>query len=628
MKRQKKELKPEFDMLLPCGKFSTELDCDKSCLSNNDGTQLPCAKHQTVNFYPTFNASKDKTILDAIFDDEYLKRPNEYYISAVLVKDLDLDSIVQNYYGQFHNCHPFMPQKHEIWDYLDSIPHKYDLLLAMKLMGDGQTKTVYARDVETVNYLVNSILSYSRQVGKDLVSLQALLLAAMAAHISSLHDVSQSLRQCVVSLALEMELNLVDQAQVPDIFMDVNGFVTTRTKNTPKTVDTVDKLLLSPRTSQVPREILENTARRTLWELYFFDTLSGTASGQATSDLAIKKILTLYPKDIPQSVFDFKSRAECCKLVNDSIKLNVAIQDNQHYQKHLQHLKAAIGNWDLRIDDPDAYHSPYLVNSSGFVNEGVQQAVILVNYSKIFMHRPFSYLWRPDVSKHPDLSDGSKTKDAKSPEKQEADSRKIIETRRTIDSASSVVKLLLDTNPTKILDRTPFFACSLAFSCLVHLSAYSWVESSLTVLDDSSSELSSLRDSISSEELETYTEYIKLELGGIFQISRHWALSAKLVQHIKETLKKVSPKLFAKVQASIPESQNYVEVDSSEPSLDKMSTSTESSFPTAPSYDLPVTEIDFNEYEPDIVGMSLDPQDSDTGCDWVDRNVFEFEDFL
>ncbi|KAG7697080.1 hypothetical protein KL915_002343 [Ogataea haglerorum] len=630
-KKQRLKLEPEIDIVLPCGKMADQVDCDQKCRSGKAKDLLPCARHEEVDFYPKFNSSKDKSVLNILFDEKYLTTPDHYYITPTLTKNLNVDAIISNYYSRFHYCHPFMPQKENIREYLDSIPHKYDLLLAMKLIGDGQTHTTYAKDVETVNYLVTTILDYSKQVGRDFVTLQSVLLLAMASHISSLHDISQSLLQCVVSLALELELNMVDRDAVPEVFMDVNGFVTERESKANGHLDVIQKLLSAPRTSKVPRSVMENTARRTFWELYFFDTISGTASGRTTSALSTKTVLTLFPKDIPQKVFDFKSRAECCKLVNDSIKLNMAIQDDKDYKKDLQHLKAAIGNWDLRIEDPDSYNSPYLVNSSGFVNEGVHQAVMLVNYAKIFMHRPFSYLWRTDVArKLKDGEDDGREPHLDAPARHEADSRKIIETRRTIDSASSVVKLLLDTNPAKILDRTPFFACSLAFSCLVHLSAYSWVETSLSAVDKNSKGLSLLRDSVSADELETYTEYIKLELGGIFQISRHWALSSKLVQHIKDTLRKVSPKLFVKVQTSLPESHAHVEVDPVAPE-EKSTTSNSSdsnNFPTTPFYDLPVDEIDFNQYEAGFMDLPLEGSEPDTGCGWVDKSGFEFEDFL
>ncbi|ODV82985.1 hypothetical protein CANARDRAFT_30452 [[Candida] arabinofermentans NRRL YB-2248] len=501
------------------------------------------------------------------------------------------------------------------------------------------------------------------------------------------------------------------------MFMDVNGFISDDyDRNSIKQEnnnndDIIENLKSnsssSSRTHNISKDILDDAARRTLWEVYFFDTLSGTASGCSVSIISTIKMLTFYPTTIPAKIFDYKSRAECCKLVNDSIKLNVAIQANKEVQHHLVHMKAAIGNWEMKIENPDAYNAPYLVNARGIVNEGVHQSIILVNYAKIFTHRPFSYLWRPDVSKNPQcINDNNSTDESnncQNLDKQVVDSRKIIETRKTIDSASSVIKLLLDTNPSKILERTPFYACSLAFSCLVHLSAYSWVESSLQVLAEGNQDLSILRDNISDDELDIYTEYIKLELGGIFQISRHWALSSKLIQHIKDTLIKVSPKLYRKVQTSLPESNpqqvfikqqqrqtptatettpltnNYTNTNNqaNTPSFnqkdksplpisktpefttsnsDSVNTMGELSSSSTAAYSQDdsktssssaitnnnnnnniagavdfnsnsrFSEIDFNVIfdENDLIAMS---PSSDTGCDWVDKNVFEFGDF-
>ncbi|GME78506.1 unnamed protein product [[Candida] boidinii] len=380
------------------------------------------------------------------------------------------------------------------------------------MVGDGQTSSIYAKDVELVNYMVGQIVDYIKQIGKDFVTLQSLLLLSMVSHISSLHDLSTFLRHALVDLTFELNLNNLDRDLIPQIFTDVNGFVTetegksngnvgittaaaanTSTTTTRRSSNIINANIHTPtssvdstsvineiyatgtRASAIPRDILLDTARRTLWEIYFFDTLSGTASGHTTSKLASVKLLTFFPETVPRETFDYKSRAESCKLVNDAIKLNVAIQSNKDVQSHLIHMRASIGNWDMRLENPEMYNYPYLVNASGVVNEGVQQASLLTNYAKIFVHRPFSYLWRPDVSKHPKCTDeAGVTDNCETLKRQEVDSRKIIETRKTIESASSVIRSLIDTNPSKILKRTPFFACALAFACLVHLSAYSW----------------------------------------------------------------------------------------------------------------------------------------------------------
>lgn len=563
--------------ILPCVKngvdhLADNPNCKESCLNVESFNKIPdCmkdgrgssnSKKNRINYHPIFNASKDEDPINMIFDDSKLVKSHaDAYISPALLKDFDIEGIINQYYTSFHTAHPFLPDKEHIHAYLDSIPFKNDLLLGMKLIGEGQTSSKYARDIETINYLIISITGYIRQLGKDFISLQSLLLLAMISHISSLHDLSNTLRDASISLALELKLNFIDENSVPAMFLDVNGFITERDEHpsldleTPSDTDSknnFDSLFNTSRVLGIQRSTLVETMRKTFWELYYFDSISGTASGHTKSRLAVEKCLVLYPQSIPLTTFDYKSRAEACKLVNDAISLNISIQSNSDSLPHLNHMRAALGNWEMKLANPDTYAMPYLINKFGIVNDGLFEAIMLLNYARIFTHRPFSYLWRSDVSKHPRCTDDKGIDDPCPPINKKdsevlTDSRKIIETRKTIDSANFLMKTLLDSDPAKTCKRSPFLACALAFSCLVHLSAYAWVESNLTVLDS----IDETNRQISSDELDTYTEYIKLEIGSILQISKHWSLSAKLITHISETLSKVSPKLYKKVQLGI-----------------------------------------------------------------------------
>ncbi|GMM30104.1 hypothetical protein DAMA08_028490 [Martiniozyma asiatica (nom. inval.)] len=580
--------------ILPCiknnlGYLSEQASCNQECLEVENFNEPPnCMKghigqnddasDENIDFFPTFNSSKDSDPVDIVFDS--IELPLEKcYISAALTKDLDFNQIIDCYYSKFHDAHPFLPPKDKIREYLDSSPLSTDLLLAMKLIGTGQTTNIYARDVETVNFLVNSIMSYIKQIGRDFISLQTLLLLSMIAHISSLHDLSVLLREALIALTLELKVNLLDENDLPPYFSDVNGFVSENKE--PKIVLSIStptedskgkessklfKLLDKERVRGIPREILSDTIRRTFWEIYFFDTLSATASGNTKSELTAVHCSILYPKTVPRDVFDFKSRAEACKLVNDSISLNVAIQakgniDPEHnlqVQVHLNHMRAALGNWEMKLSKPKTYGMPYMINEAGIVNEGIFEAAMMLNYAKIFTHRPFSYLWRDDVSKHPRCTDAEGI-DEPCPTPSPAfekfgaatDRRKIIETRQTIDSANSLVRTILDTDPCNVTNRTPFLACGLAFSCLVHLSSYAWIETNLSKQQNLTANSGSGVTHISYGEISIYSEYIKLEIASIIQISHHWLLSAKLVQHISETLTKVSPALWSRIQEDI-----------------------------------------------------------------------------
>lgn len=692
--------KPVVSML-PCVKnnmehLSHDPSCTQSCLDVDNFNKVPpCLKghhpppheDEGVDFYPKFNATNDTSSLDVIFSMEAdLPSLDKCYISPALTKDLDAERIVDAFYNNFYNSHPFLPPRNRIMEYLQSLPLATDLLLAMKLVADGQSTSMYSKDTETVNFLVNSILDYVKQIGKDFVSLQTLLILSMIAHISSLHDMSVLLREALLTLTVELKMNHLDESILPSMFMDVNGNIADRRENGTM----LNSLLKSRRVKNIPKDVLIDTIRRTFWEVYFFDTISGTASGQYKSRIATIKCLVLFPTTCTMEEFDFKSRAEACKLVNDAISLNVAIQGKNNFDVYLTHMKAALGNWEMRLANPTQYDMPYIVDVSGRVNEGLFESVVLLNYARIFTHRPFSFLWRSDVSKHPRCTADPGIDDhCPEPMVPYDDRRKIIETRRTIDSANGLIKTILDTDPSSILKRTPFIACGLAFSALVHLSAYSWVDTNLSEHNPKPGVTDGKAD-ISREELAIYTEYIKLEVGSILQISKHWSLSAKLVQHITETLIKISPSLWDSVQRGLPElrqaltrKKSIVEDTPPEVELNKshseatVTTNSEFLNPTN-SMEGPPTESSFmNDFTSLEMGLSgenpngvlseslgnnsggtssaptasnsaletargsidfgdesfgfpqgyLNPLSptSDTGCDWVDKHVFEFD---
>ncbi|AOA60505.1 Putative transcription factor [Komagataella phaffii CBS 7435] len=661
-------------MRLPCTKNpdgslnfgkAASLTCDKDCL-NHSTDEIPSCMSQSDTLHPTFNGKQAIDVNQVLFTDKPPRHKRSFTepitIPSSMIEDLDLEKIIDNYYTLFHDVHPFLPHRVEITDYLNSIPNNYDLILAMKLIGDGQATTIYAKDSESVNFTVLRILNYVKQIGKDFVTLQTLLLLSMVAHISSLHDLSAMLRKNLVDLCLELQLNYLDDSNlIGSMKVDINEFPVNPEDGNHQVVETI---VSTPRTSHINKDVLIETIRRTFWECYFFDTISGTANGVSISRLTMIHALIQWPTQPRLEQFDYKSRSRACKLVNDAIRLNVALQEDKEIDSHLTKMKAAIGNWEMQLENPELFETPYLINRSGFVNEGIHQAMMLFNYARIFTHRPFSYLWRPEVELNCDTR--SSYKDGKKfARKLEFDSRKIIETRKTIESANSIAKTLLDTSPSNIRKRTPFYACSLAFACLIHLSAYAWVESSIKYFEENEDfDLEDIVKSFDVSELSIYVEYIKLELGGIYSISTHWSLSSKLANHIKETIAKVSPALSATIDPTfiklnrtsnrqLPVSlENSISTGSSSQLLDSsrprtamttnsipQSTSLTSNSISASHFQSqmvqPVQDSEFHQEMTSgfdrlispIYFPSPDSAYSDTGCDWIDKNFLELDNF-
>lgn len=454
------------------------------------------------------------------FELQYLNPAN-----LIDVRTINHDDIVQNYYRFFHNRHPVLPPLTEIQPYLDVAP---ELLLILKIVGDGQLLSLYSKDVTLIQDRLMQVCNVVKTSAvKDIISVQVLLLLLVVAHISSLHQLGRKFREACIHLLQELEIHnldnlLIDQAKLP--------------------------LFKLSRVAHIPQELIADLARRLIWETYFLDVIIGSADGRTLSNLAKIDIATAYPLYPPREVFDYRGRAEATLLVVEAVKLNLEIMNKLPFETTIGRLKAELSNWELKLQDPQMFGCPPLILKTGEINEGVHQLTLMFNYAKIFVHRPFLYLWKINSPQNPQC--GDETLEAKDmPTQLKADARATIETRKTIEAATLVVELLIDTNSAHVLERTPLFACALALAALVHISAYIWIE---TILDSDDDEL--VKESgLGVNELDVYVEYIKLALTAIYPISRHWILSGKVAKHIRDSLQALRPELYDRLKHLLPQ---------------------------------------------------------------------------
>ncbi|KAK6454087.1 MADS box transcription factor [Scheffersomyces xylosifermentans] len=457
---------------------------------------------------------------------------------------LDQDNIVKKYYENFHNAHPFLPCREELIVYLGTASVARELLLIMKIVGDGETTNMYSKNVDLISDRLVQCLELVRQNDNlDLMTVQVLLLVSIIAHISSLHIFSKKIRHACVHLLQELEINVIDR-------VDPNSHLAVLSPQSDNS-STHCKVFDSPRLSHISKQSVLDNARRTFWELYFFDVIIGSADGRTVTTISSIPVSVNYPTYPAREDFDYKGRSEASKLVTESVKLNVEILEKKPFQSTLTRLKASISSWEMKLEDPRMYNSPSLIQKNGNINEGVHQAILMYNYAKIFVHRPFSLLWKINSPQNPKC--GEDVLEAKDmPTQTEAESRAIIETRKTIEAATSITQVLIDTNAAKVTDRTPLFACALALASLVHISAYIWVEN--TLLSDMTKP-----SGLDPSELDIYSEYITLSLSAIYPISRHWILSGKLAKHIRESLTTLRPNLYTRLKDNLPQVEISIE---------------------------------------------------------------------
>jgi hypothetical protein len=560
--------------------------------------------------------------------------------SKYLEQNFDVDAIIRNYYSKFHNAHPILPPLNQINEFLQITEYPKELLGIMKVIGDGYTSSKYSKDINLVFDIAVEIHNLINSKIKDVISLQALILLSLVCHISALHDLSASLRKQAIDLALSLDINNLDIENF--IGEDINGnylkgFHSSQTPSglTPSGSST-DELNINffntKRVRNLNEPALKDNARRCFWELFFLDIIIGCSDGKSLSTLAQQKCYVHYPTVPQRSEFDYETRSCTSKLVDESVRLNNIIFANMSIGQQYTKLTASLSNWELKFSNPDFYKLPYLIDEAGSVNEGVHQGIIMLNYAKIFTHRPLSFLWRSDIPRNLKcvefLSDQLKNDDDNCQDlpnqKDMINSRKIIETRKTIDAANLIAKTLIDTNPTDILKRTPLSACSLAFAGLVHVSAYLW---STQITQSQESPNLNLCD------LNIYEEYLKLELSGIYQISSHFYLSSKIANYLMENVSRLLPSLFNKMQHHFKQYTSKSQASTiarsphsfhSVPFEQTSSVSTSTSKETPPrmsmSYNLTLDgpAMTSSSDEP------LSPQ-SDTGCDWIDKNQMDFD---
>lgn len=546
----------------------------------------------------------------------------------------DRREIVANYYRTFHRFNPLLPPLDEIDTYLANALVAQELLFIMKIVGDGQMTSKYNAGGSVVGDVLAQCLNIVKfQNANDLITIQVLLLVSVIAHTSSLHDLSKQVRHLCISMLEELQIENIDGPIAPD----------SQQKDLPL------KVYTSPRLQHISRESIADNARRTFWELFYLDVNIGSADGRTLSEFAAMKANVNYPIFPPVSKFDYKTRSEAAQLVSDAVSMNVAIINKAPFESRLLQLRASLSNWEMRLDDPHFFNTPYLVDSLGTVNEGIHQAMLLYNHARIFVHRPFSFLWNIKSPQNPEC--GKDMLKSKHLQVDVTVDSFAFETRKTIDAADSIIRVLMRTNSADILKRTPLFACSLALASLVHLSSYIWIENLQKNKDMRFLGPGGFGDG----DLRNFSKSIQMAITALHQISLHWHLSGRLGSHIRESLHQFRPKLYSEIKDLLPQ----IEMDitkmhlsddshdfkssvplnrdtraSSHDTDNQSETRSSSLFDTQSVKDADIQEGHLNSLS-NLISVEgdlypyYDSGDispiSDTGCDWIDKALLDFE---
>lgn len=494
----------------------------------------------------------------------YPQHPAVVYNRDSELEFIDQDrihSVIEVYYSNIHNAHPFLPGRDDIRKYFTSMARTNDIVLSMQLIADGQLnegKAYNEEQAKIIDQKVLEILNYIDSYELDLVSLQSLFLLSLVTHLCALHETSGSIRRKALKLITQLDINLMDAKDFPQLFNDILDNYIDRNDQANRST----KLLESPRFIDVDCEVIKECARKVFWELYTFDILMGLADGVTVSELTNLPTMVQYPTCPSREVFDYQSRAECTALMNKAIRLNGLILKQQSNELDSIKLKASLGNWELKLKNPTEYGLPALMNQHGVVNEGVYQANAMYLYAKIFFHRPLSFIYKPEtIPQQPNCGrvishlikcekeHGLDTESEKvfKVKGKNIFSTKLIETRKLMAAANDMITLLIDSHPGDIRKRSPLVICNLAYAGMVHFSVYVWIEALIKRLSEVNE-----TNVFSQNELFITREYLQMEISLMHQMGKHWYLASKIFCYLNEVVKQFLPKLFEELKEKLP----------------------------------------------------------------------------
>ncbi|TGZ77021.1 hypothetical protein EX30DRAFT_352195 [Ascodesmis nigricans] len=388
-------------------------------------------------------------------------------------------NLMQLYYSYFHDAHPFcLPPVYLI----KASAHQLTALLpAMRYIASSFAPTAptaaFCREAE------NALFGASSSPPRNPYTVQALILFAIGLHAENEPDRANQVKDIAADLALELGMNHQEFSQ------GTGG------------------------EGELGR-VLEESWRRTWWELYFLDGVMAAlqqkdhfklwsvectvplpceehiyASGKIPEPHSLKEFDERYFADEPGTVFSsFAYRVEAVRILGQVLAAGGGATGiaGEDWEMRVEAAEASLVNWGLHLPA----EKRELVRDTakgGGVDEMLFQAHMVVNAATIYLNRPKSHL-TPSPPTFPPATPTNKATP--------------LHTARTLTAANTLSKLL--TLPTPLIKHTPLFTSFITLACIIHLSACSWL--------------------LSGDEAFLAKERIRLGVGGLRAMGRVWGV--------------------------------------------------------------------------------------------------------
>ncbi|KAI9806632.1 MAG: hypothetical protein M1825_006089 [Sarcosagium campestre] len=272
-------------------------------------------------------------------------------------------------------------------------------------------------------------------------------------------------------------------------------------------------------------QFLEESWRRTWWELYVLDGMLAALHQQSSFRLASMESSVLLPCEdfdyssadtIPEActvaqfrnrVFgndtlfgsSFAYRIEAMRILGTILALNrsIYVRDGKEFEA----IEASLSSWFVCLPPSKRQVLTY----DGKVDEMLFQAQMIINACTIYLHQPRSSLSSPWTQESVFC-----TRQLSSTRVSTAHH---VHCTKTMQAANKLLDLI--SLPGPLSDHTPFFICTIALGAMVNLSAFSLLPDSNSARPD------------------VVREHVILATGALSLLGETWAVAGSIVKEVK-----------------------------------------------------------------------------------------------
>ena len=353
-------------------------------------------------------------------------------------------------------------------------------------------------------------------------TVQAMLLFAIGLHAANEQEKSGQVKDVAVEIAMEIGMNREEFAyfggeRVPDDVLMADG-----------DAEGSDGLDDKRNTENDVERVMQESWRRTWWELYFLDgILAGVHqrmdgfrlwmvectvplpceeieynNGRIPQPMSLQDFDDRTFSDEPMEFSSYAYRVEAIRILGQVLACG---RNNDPDDLRADAADASLVNWALHLPED----KKELVGKDRKVDEMLFQAHMIVYATSIYLHRPRSHLVVSLVSDETTCTPTTGYTSSHHPI--------LFHTSKAVYAANAISKLV--TLPTPLIKHTPFFTCILTLATIVHLSACSWL--------------------LSGDEGYLAKERIRLGIGALKTLDEVWGIAGCVLHQVKGAAREV-----------------------------------------------------------------------------------------